>query len=760
MTSSAGQNLAIDQLEDIVGRAKGALTIEDMSPPHEDGGLAIVTFTFSTAHLEKVLNGLPIRPRERLRAFIPQNFPLTPPSLYSDHKRFKGYPHVQWGDSICLFQSRNIEWSPSDGMYGFIQRVNDWFKAAALDALDPDDAPLHPPANIPTTDKRIISRIDTPDFEGENWHWIGSAVLNKVRPKRFDIVGWAELGEAPANRLCGAVILLKKPLPIEYPDTVLNLLIEIVGQGVPLSFLVKLIKVHAIQREADEPLLVVLGAPMRRPQPGGPLKQHLAVWEIDPEIAETLRAVFTDDLDDDEAERAFKRWAVDANMSWCRVYEDRPEVTLRRDQESTSSWLFQKRILLLGCGALGSHIAEILIRAGTKQLDLVDHDSVSPGVLIRQQYDDHDIAYTKNSCLKMRLKRIYPEKEIDDHYYNLDEGILTKFPPSNYDLIIDATASRTISHIFDQELVSIPQSPPIVSIAVSARSEYGMASVRMGEYGLGPLDIARRVKMTVSDDPRLKTLETAFWPDWKKKRFFQPEPGCSEPTFVGGAAEIAYHASTLILKTLDRVQSLESFQSSVDISTLPGSASNQAITKGLIFNGQVPAAECRSGFRVVVGPGVEAGLRTAMKQNVREKSELVETGGLMFGQIDDVSQTIWVDAVTGPPPDSERSEKKFLCGVEGTKERSDYQKERSGSVSRFIGIWHTHPVSPGCPSDEDLHAMATLLHAQEKSPRHVAMLIIGNASTVPNHAYYLFRRNEFEPVIIAYHKLTGAMYGR
>jgi hypothetical protein len=36
----------------------------------------------------------------------------------------------------------------------------------------------------------------------------------------------------------------------------------------------------------------------------------------------------------------------------------------------------------------------------------------------------------------------------------------------------------------------------------------------------------------------------AFWPRGQKDPGFQPEPGCSEPTFVGSAADIAFFASS------------------------------------------------------------------------------------------------------------------------------------------------------------------------------------------------------------------------
>jgi len=129
------------------------------------------------------------------------------------------------------------------------------------------------------------------------------------------------------------------------------------------------------------------------------------------------------------------------------------------------------------------------------------------------------------------------------------------------------------------------------------------------------------------------------------------------------------------------------------------------------------------------------------------KSDTIETGGLMFGEIDESHRHIWIDSVSGPPPDSEANSKKFYCGTFGTVELAKFKEKESGGSSKFIGIWHTHPISRGAPSNDDLTAMAELLLLQPFPPRHVVMLIVGHAKTNPEFNYYLFHRNDFEVVV-------------
>jgi len=162
------------------------------------------------------------------------------------------------------------------------------------------------------------------------------------------------------------------------------------------------------------------------------------------------------------------------------------------------------------------------------------------------------------------------------------------------------------------------------------------------------------------------------------------------------------------------------------------------------------AVEKRYDYQVLTTKSANQQLTEQITKNAQERAPGIETGGLMFGEIDESIKTIWLDKVTGPPPDSEASEEKFLCGIEGTSELAVEHKKRTCGSSTFIGIWHTHPVSQPAPSEDDLNAMAELLLYQENPPRHIVMLIIGHAATSPKHAYYLYQRSEFMRVVNAY----------
>ena len=57
----------------------------------------------------------------------------------------------------------------------------------------------------------------------------------------------------------------------------------------------------------------------------------------------------------------------------------------------------------MGCGALGSNIAEYIVRAGVKNLKMIDNKSVNPGILVRQPFYGYEIGQAKSYALSKRL---------------------------------------------------------------------------------------------------------------------------------------------------------------------------------------------------------------------------------------------------------------------------------------------------------------------------------------------------------------------
>ncbi len=103
--------------------------------------------------------------------------------------------------------------------------------------------------------------------------------------------------------------------------------------------------------------------------------------------------------------------------------------------------LAQGTALVVGCGALGSVIANTLARAGVGHLRLVDRDFLELNNLQRQVlYDESDVAagLPKAIVARERLTRINSEIEIEAHVADVHPGNIESFL-EGVDVIVDGT---------------------------------------------------------------------------------------------------------------------------------------------------------------------------------------------------------------------------------------------------------------------------------------------------------------------------------
>ena len=729
----SGPELAYEQLLEIEEASEG--TVEIVEATEGPAGHLRIQISVGFDGLDWADGGLPVRARELFNLLVPPVFPFDYPFVATPHRRFAGFPHVQWTCHPCLYLSA-ADWRPEEGMYGFITRLDGWIRDAALNNLDPDDAPLHPPVAYPTVERLVVPRANTPRIERHTW--TGFAQLRQLN-NRTEIVGWEEsLSEAHSGFLAPA-ILLHRPLPFEYPGTVRALLDELEAHEIAFAQFVFALASLATSTGVGTPLIVVLGTPMRRVEAGSRALQHLAVWEISGEDADKLREFQVAREGDDAAAfdetcQRVAKWSVEAKVGWCYVREMRPEVTRRRDQASPMAWFRGKRVAIWGCGAIGTHVADSIVRAGASCLELVDNAAVGPGVLVRQGFEDSDIGRWKAEALADRTRRINPELKTRVLTKDLIQLISGADPLSDVDLVIDCTASSAVRMVLEQILTCRDQVPPIASMGVGHDAAAGIATLATPEHSGGPLDLIRRLKLEACRKAGLSTLRQEFWPAEPRGERFQPEPGCSEPTFVGSDADLA-GLSARMLNAVARAL---------------GTPNSGHTGFGWILEEQGPLhtfawtpdhvlAEKGRGYSVRVSLEALREMRAWARRSARAAGSAVETGGLVFGELNQAAGVLWVTEVEGPPPDSEAAEDHFTCGTAGMEEAAEEKKERyCGSVT-CVGSWHTHPTSSAHPSSVDFEAVDRLLAAPQSTRRDVVLLILSGSPDDPVLGAHAFR---------------------
>ncbi len=96
-------------------------------------------------------------------------------------------------------------------------------------------------------------------------------------------------------------------------------------------------------------------------------------------------------------------------------------------------------VIVIGCGALGSTISNILVRSGVGKLTIVDRDRVEKGNLQRQLlFDESDIGKSKAKTAALKLRLVNSEIEIDSVAADVMNSNIEELI-GGFDLVLDAT---------------------------------------------------------------------------------------------------------------------------------------------------------------------------------------------------------------------------------------------------------------------------------------------------------------------------------
>lgn len=758
-----GQNLASKQLREIETASEGLLSIDYEKKPEKDQTSALFGISIKCGSYPHKEGGLKFRERESFEIIVGSNFPFQKPDVKTTHNRFAGFPHVQWKRYLCLYIAPDIEWMPSDGMYGFIERLKLWLEKAALNKLDPEGAPLHPPVAYTTIGETssVVIKENTPEFEGD--YWQGFAHIDKVNDKRFDVFSWEPFKTSSDADNVGAVLLLKNELPFEFPTKIADLIQLLNEHGITTKTLILLFQVAVFNNKSDRPLIFIIGTPMRGLS-GGEKKQHLVAWYIYPKMADLLRATLNKylkseqkrELGDKVLKFIMEEWVEKCGVNWCNILEARPEVTNRRDLKSPMSAFQGLNVEVWGCGALGANVALSLARADVKSLKLIDNGIVSPGLLVRQPFFNLDIGKGKVHALKDQIYAIDSELKIEIEYSNIMHSILEQDKiNSTADVIIDCTASNSVRYKMElSRKCSSDQVPIIFSMMLDSEAKNAVLVEIPADYNGGVTDIYRKSKLEIKKDLRYKSIEEAFYFSKTDENLFQPEPGCSSPTFVASSADVKSISNSLLNIAANSLQSPQTKSGKTYFIKQPHFALNNdksinTITE-LTFEDDFIQIDPFNEYQVRYSQGALRDLRGYINKNEREDREKSETGGIMWGEIDDILKIIWVSKITGPPADSKASPDQFICGTEGVVELNEKLKKSSSGSLSYIGIWHTHPKSKATPSQKDYKAVYNLLNEGELSTKKVFISIIGSLDSKPSIGSYVFEKDNFYEMVIKY----------
>jgi molybdopterin/thiamine biosynthesis adenylyltransferase len=226
-----------------------------------------------------------------------------------------------------------------------------------------------------------------------------------------------------------------------------------------------------------------------------------------------------------------------------RTYVYRPDD--RWVRAKGMNMLTTKKILMIGCGCLGSKIAVNLAATGAKDFGLLDCDLHEPDNSVRHEVGISSFGKPKARALLERMQEVNPEVDAEIFTYHIggvqqfeaDRKVLQRFAES--DVVINTTGNHGVSRWMDECCFRFAVPGVFVSVT-------------NGAWG--------------GEIVRVVPGKTACWLCWKEAYESSAPagaagpaifaPGCDQPSFTGTTYEcgiVADAACCLIADTLDGV---------------------------------------------------------------------------------------------------------------------------------------------------------------------------------------------------------------
>lgn len=203
-----------------------------------------------------------------------------------------------------------------------------------------------------------------------------------------------------------------------------------------------------------------------------------------------------------------------------------------------SSKLTEKKIALVGLGAIGSMVAESLARSGISYIGLWDGDLVEPGNICRSAYSIHDLGESKARAISNKIcainpyikcvfshgvwergRRAYPIFHGGSFYDNINyknqEDVVKEI--KGYDLVIDCTGNNEMLHFLSY---AISESEVISLCITNHANELVCVSSADGN----PFELRKAYLSRVEQDT---------------KNYYVKGTGCYTPTFLACNCDIA-----------------------------------------------------------------------------------------------------------------------------------------------------------------------------------------------------------------------------
>ena len=349
---------------------------------------------------------------------------------------------------------------------------------------------------------------------------------------------------------------------------------------------------------------------------------------------------------------------------------------------------------LLGAGALGSAFADYAIRGGCTSLGVFDKDKLYPHNLARHRGTKARLMQPKVEGVARHAFDISQDLNIGGAEFDLvDVEVETLVPAlERFRVVLDLTANPWIRRKL--AALDTPQLP-VMRAEIFNQGKLGVAilSTIGADQNLNCL-FHQLIALSASDE------SVRSWLSYEASRTFADEElllgfGCGSATTKMPAYKVDSHASALYAVARHQLEGLGSPLIALH------EMDEQGLSRGVRLVKPAPVkAFGRDGhttnWKVLVSEPV-----LAKMHELRQSSAPNETGGYLFGAIDESLSEIYVVAVSSEPPGTNASPMGIELGPWGKTGFEKMFLRRTQGRLPPVGTWHSHPNSGPAASNRD-----------------------------------------------------------
>lgn len=420
------------------------------------------------------------------------------------------YPHQSYnaeGDSDLPWRAGNIcantqakvigrhgydvePYTTEDRLLWHCQRTVEWIRCASKGELVLPGEPFELPHTPPSCEYSKIFRISEGTIAASPWSTYTAVTSGRARVFNFktnDKTWFVELLMGPKNEELvkipwgqyithhrgkswdGAWVRLQAMptvKPYRFPETWGELKQAISERGESLRGILSSVTKHLRDGEIH---FVLIGFPIPEVVQGPPTITHwivlaLPVLSSGKAYANGFRANEQGHFENDMRTRfqSDKKLEYMPTANW---HPDQIQNRGRFQEEMRSA-----RVAVIGCGALGAPIAEMLVRGGVHQMTLFDGERMEIGNLTRHTLSIDDIGEWKAARLAQRLNSLNPHAVVASVPLKVtftNEEVSQRLLEHN--LIIDCTANDELLHVLAG--ISFPHDVHFFSISIGFRAK-------------------------------------------------------------------------------------------------------------------------------------------------------------------------------------------------------------------------------------------------------------------------------------------------